>query len=81
LRAQFSFNVDFKDWQQTLSTQEHTILTHLIQGYKAKDIAEILHTTYQAVRTSSAIKTIVPGVFSSENSLILDRIAVEDNLT
>ena len=47
----FSFNVDFKAWQQTLSIQEHTILTHLIQGYKAKDIAEILHTTYQAVRT------------------------------
>ena len=51
VEEQFSFNVDFKDWQQTLSTQEHTILTHLIQGYKAKDIAEILHTTYQAVRT------------------------------
>jgi len=51
VEEQFSFNVDFKDWQQTLTTQEHTILTHLIQGYKAKDIAEILHTTYQAVRT------------------------------
>ncbi|MEB2296498.1 MAG: hypothetical protein OZ930_08255 [Ignavibacteria bacterium] len=51
VEEQFSFNVDFKDWQETLSTQEHSILTHLIQGYKAKDIAEILHTTYQAVRT------------------------------
>jgi hypothetical protein len=51
IEAHLSFNIDFKDWQKTLSTQEHTILTHLIQGYKAKDIAEILHTTYQAVRT------------------------------
>jgi len=51
VEEQFSFNVDFKDWQETLSIQEHTILTHLIQGYKAKDIAEILHITYQAVRT------------------------------
>jgi hypothetical protein len=51
VEEQFSFNVDFKNWQETLSTQEHTILTHLIQGYKAKDIANILHTTYQAVRT------------------------------
>jgi len=48
---QFSFNVDFKNWQAILTTQEHTILTHLIQGYKAKDIADILHTTYQTVRT------------------------------
>jgi hypothetical protein len=51
VEEQFSFNVDFKNWQVTLTTQEHTILTHLIQGYKAKDIANILHTTYQAVRT------------------------------
>lgn len=51
VEEQFSFNVDFKDWQETLSTQEHTILTHLIQGYKAKDIADILHTTYHVVRT------------------------------
>jgi hypothetical protein len=51
VEEQFSFNIDFKDWQETLSTQEHTILTHLIQGYKAKDIAEILHTSYQAIRT------------------------------
>jgi hypothetical protein len=51
VEEQFSFNVDFKDWQQTLSTQEHTILTYLIQGYPVKQIAEFLHTTYQAVRT------------------------------
>ena len=51
VEEQMSFNVDFKNWQTTLTSQEHTILTHLIQGYKAKDIAEILHATYQAVRT------------------------------
>ena len=47
---QISFQIDFKDWQQTLTKQEKTILSHLMQGYKAKDIAEILQLTYQAVR-------------------------------
>lgn len=56
VEEQFSFNVDFKDWQETLSTQEHTILTHLMQGYKAKDIAEILQLTYQTIR--QIIKTL-----------------------
>ncbi|MCW8802909.1 MAG: LuxR C-terminal-related transcriptional regulator [Ignavibacteriaceae bacterium] len=50
IEEQMSFNVDFKNWQKTLTTQEHTILTHLIQGYRAKDIAEILHLTYQTIR-------------------------------
>lgn len=45
-----SFNIDFKDWQQTLSTQEHTILTHLIEGYKASKIAEVLHLTYTTIK-------------------------------
>jgi len=48
---QISFQIDFKDWQQTLTPQEKTILSHLMQGYKAKDIAEILQLTYQTVRT------------------------------
>jgi hypothetical protein len=48
---QISFQIDFKDWQQTLTTQEKTILSHLMQGYKAKDIADILQLTYQTVRT------------------------------
>ena len=48
---QISFQIDFKDWQQTLTTQEKTILSHLMQGYKAKDIAEILQLTYQTIRT------------------------------
>ena len=43
VEEQLSFNVDFKDWQQTLTTQEHTILTYLIQGYPVKQIANILH--------------------------------------
>lgn len=50
IEEQISFQIDFKDWQKTLSTQEHTILTHLMQGYKAKDIAEILSLTYQTIR-------------------------------
>jgi hypothetical protein len=50
VEEQLSFNVDFKEWQKTLSTQEHTILTHLMQGYKAKDIADILSLTYTTIR-------------------------------
>lgn len=50
VEEQFSFNVDFKNWQETLSTQEHTILTHLIEGYKASKIAELLHLTYATVK-------------------------------
>jgi hypothetical protein len=48
---QISFQIDFKDWQQTLTKQEKKILSHLMQGYKAKDIADILQLTYQTVRT------------------------------
>jgi hypothetical protein len=47
---QISFQIDFKDWQQTLTQQEKTILSHLMQGYKAKDIAEILQLSYQTIR-------------------------------
>jgi len=50
VEEQYSFNVDFKDWQETLSTQEHTILTHLIEGYRATKIAEILHLNYTTVK-------------------------------
>jgi hypothetical protein len=50
LEEQISFQIDFKDWQQTLSTLEHTILTHLIEGYKATKIAELLHLTYTTVK-------------------------------
>ncbi len=51
VEEQLSFNIDFKNWQQTLTKQQKNILSHLMQGYKAKDIAEILQLTYQAVRT------------------------------
>ena len=44
LKNQISFQIDFKDWQNTLTKQEKTILSHLMQGYKAKDIAEILRS-------------------------------------
>lgn len=50
VEEQISFQIDFKDWQQTLTKQEKTILSHLMQGYKAKDIAEILKLTYQTIR-------------------------------
>jgi len=48
---QISFQIDFKDWQQTLTKQEKIILSHLMQGYKAKQIAEILQLTYQTIRS------------------------------
>ncbi len=51
LEEQISFNVDFKDWQQTLTSEEKTILSHLMQGYKASKIAEILQLTYHTVKT------------------------------
>jgi len=50
VEEQISFQIDFKDWQKTLSTQEHTILTHLIEGYKASKIAELLQLTYTTVK-------------------------------
>jgi hypothetical protein len=49
VEEQFSFNIDFKDWQQTLTKEEETILSHLMQGYKAKQIAEILQLKYHAI--------------------------------
>jgi hypothetical protein len=48
---QISFQIDFKDWQQTLTNEEKNILSHLMQGYKATQIAKILQLTYQIVRT------------------------------
>jgi hypothetical protein len=46
-----SFNIDFKDWQQTLTTEEKNILSHLMQGFKASKIAEILKLSYHTVKT------------------------------
>jgi ATP/maltotriose-dependent transcriptional regulator MalT len=48
---QLTFNIDFKDWQQTLTKEEKTILSHLMQGYKASKIAEILKLSYHTVKT------------------------------
>lgn len=50
VEEQISFQIDFQDWQQTLTKQEKTILSHLMQGYKAKDIAEILQLSYQTIK-------------------------------
>ena len=50
LEEQISFNLDFTDWQETLTKNEMNILTHLMQGFKASKIAEILQLTYHTVR-------------------------------
>ena len=50
IEEQISFSIDFKDWQKTLSPEEHTILSYLIQGFKASKIAEILQLSYQTVK-------------------------------
>ena len=50
VEEQISFQIDFKDWQQTLTKQEKTILSHLMQGFKAKDVAEILQLNYNSIR-------------------------------
>ena len=50
VEEQISFSIDFKDWQKTLSPEEHTILSYLIQGFKASKIAEILQLSYQTVK-------------------------------
>jgi ATP/maltotriose-dependent transcriptional regulator MalT len=51
LEEQYSFNLDFKDWQRTLTSEEKNILSHLMQGYKASKIAEILKLSYHTVKT------------------------------
>ena len=47
---QLTFSIDFKDWQRTLTSEEKNILSHLMQGYKASKIAEILKLTYHTVK-------------------------------
>jgi len=50
VEEQLSFNVDFPEWQKTLTKEEKTILSHLMLGYKAGKIAEILKLSYHTVR-------------------------------
>ncbi len=50
LENQVSFNVDFPEWQKTLTSEENTILSHLMLGYKASKIAEILQLSYHTVK-------------------------------
>lgn len=50
VEEQLSFNIDFKDWQTTLTSEEKTILSHLMQGFKAMKIAEILQLSYHTVK-------------------------------
>ena len=50
VEQQISFNIDFKDWQQTLGELEKKILNYLMQGFKIKDISEMLKMTYARVK-------------------------------
>jgi len=45
-----SFSIDFKDWHSTLTTEEQTILTYLMEGYTITYIAEILNLTYTTIK-------------------------------
>jgi len=47
---QLTFSIDFKDWQRTLTSEEKNILSHLMLGYKANKIAEILKLSYHIVK-------------------------------
>ena len=49
IENEISFKIDFKDWQNKLTKQEKTILSHLMQGYKAKDISDILQLNYNSI--------------------------------
>ena len=69
---QISFQIDFKDWQNTLTKQEKTILSHLMQGYKAKEIADILQLSYQTVRTIIIkLKQMFLNYFRPEEALAI----------
>jgi hypothetical protein len=50
VEEQLAINIDFKNWQQSLTTNEKNILSHLMQGYKAMKIAEILKLSYHTVK-------------------------------
>src|SRR5690606_2064146 len=50
VETQISFQIDFHDWQQTLTQQEKTILSHLMQGYKVTDLVDILQLSYTTIR-------------------------------
>ncbi|MBK7497911.1 MAG: hypothetical protein IPI19_02105 [Ignavibacteriales bacterium] len=72
VEEQISFNIDFKDWQKTLTNKEKNILSHLMQGYNAKDISDILHLTYQTVRTIIIkLKQLFLNYFRPEVALVI----------
>jgi len=54
VEEQLLFNIDFKNWQRTLTSKENQILSHLLQGYKANKIAEILQLSYHTVKNISS---------------------------
>ena len=72
VEEQISFHIDFKDWQQTLTNEENIILSHLMQGYNAKDISDILQLTYQTVRTIILkLKQLFLDYFRPEKALAI----------
>ena len=72
VEEQISFNIDFKDWQQTLTNDEKNILSHLMQGYKATQIAKILQLTYQTVRTITIkLKQLFLNYFRPEEAVAI----------
>ena len=50
VEEQISFAIDFKGWQQTLGELEKKVLNYLMQGFKIKDISEMLKVTYVRVK-------------------------------
>jgi DNA-binding NarL/FixJ family response regulator len=70
VEEQISFHLDFKDWQQTLTITEKNILSYLMQGYKATQIAKVLQLTYQTVRTMILkLKQLFLDYFRTEEAL------------
>jgi len=69
---QISFQIDFKDWQKTLTKQEKIILSHLMQGYNVKGISDILQLTYQTVRTITIkLKQLFLNYFRPEEAVAI----------
>lgn len=72
VEEQISFQIDFKDWQQTLTNEEKNILSHLTQGYKATQIAKILQLTYHTVRTIILkLKQLFLNYFRPDEALVI----------
>jgi hypothetical protein len=45
-----AFNVDYKDWVEQLTSLQKRVLSCLVEGYRASQIAELIHTTAGTVK-------------------------------